>query len=103
MRTAPRRGFRRKCWCWSIPRLHAHLAGIDNKLQDVEFQLISHADALSDEKYDSEAARLYLNFLWLNLSLGSGTGGFPASVNPSVARRGLVSGPRFLLEAAPLS
>jgi hypothetical protein len=50
------------------------LAAIDRKLQDVEFQLISHSDALSDEKYDSEAARLYLNFLWLNLSLGSGTG-----------------------------
>jgi hypothetical protein len=47
---------------------------VDRKLQDVEFQLISHSDALSDEKYDSEAARLYLNFLWLNLSLGSGTG-----------------------------
>jgi hypothetical protein len=50
------------------------LDAIDRKLQDVEFQLISHSDALSDEKYDSEAARLYLNFLWLNLSLGSGTG-----------------------------
>jgi hypothetical protein len=47
---------------------------MDGKLQDVEFQLVSHSDALSDEKYDSEAARLYLNFLWLNLSLGSGTG-----------------------------
>jgi hypothetical protein len=50
------------------------LDAIDRKLEDVEFQLISHSDALSDEKYDSEAARLYLNFLWLNLSLGSGTG-----------------------------
>jgi hypothetical protein len=50
------------------------LDAIDQKLQDLEFQLISHSDALSDEKYDSEAARLYLNFLWLNLSLGSGTG-----------------------------
>jgi hypothetical protein len=47
---------------------------IDTRMQDVEFQLISRSDALSDEKYDSEAARLYLNFLWLNLSLGSGTG-----------------------------
>jgi hypothetical protein len=50
------------------------LDAIDRKLEEVEFQLISHSDALSDEKYDSEAARLYLNFLWLNLSLGSGTG-----------------------------
>jgi hypothetical protein len=47
---------------------------LDRTLQDVEFQLISHSDALSDEKYDSEAARLYLNFLWLNGSLGTGTG-----------------------------
>jgi len=49
------------------------LDAIDRKLRDVEFQIISHSDALSDEKNDSEA-RLYLNFLWLNLSLGSGTG-----------------------------
>jgi hypothetical protein len=49
------------------------LDAMDSKLQAVEFQLISHSDALSDDK-DTEAARLYLNFLWLNLSLGSGTG-----------------------------
>jgi hypothetical protein len=53
----------------------AALDAIDRKLQDVEFQMISHSDALSDEKNDAEA-RLYLNFLWLNLSLGSGTGKF---------------------------
>ncbi|HEX3744547.1 MAG TPA: hypothetical protein VHW09_11475 [Bryobacteraceae bacterium] len=50
------------------------LEEMDRKLSDVEFQLISHSDALSDEKYDTEAAKLYLNLLWLNLSLGSGTG-----------------------------
>jgi hypothetical protein len=50
------------------------LDAMDRKLQNVEFQLISHSDALSDEKYDAEAARLYLNFLWLNLSLGTGAG-----------------------------
>lgn len=52
----------------------AALDALDRKFQDVEFQLISHSDALSDEKYDSEALRLYLNLLWLNLSLNSGTG-----------------------------
>ena len=51
------------------------LDAIDRKLEGVEFQLISRSDALSDEKNDAEA-RLYLNFLWLNLSLGSGTGIF---------------------------
>ena len=56
------------------PQALAAMEAIDKKLQDVEFQMISHSDALSDEKYDSEAARLYLNLLWLNLSLGSGTG-----------------------------
>jgi hypothetical protein len=49
------------------------LDAMDKKLQDVEFELITRSDALSDDK-DSEAARLYLNLLWLNLSLGSGTG-----------------------------
>jgi hypothetical protein len=49
------------------------LDAMDRNLQNVEFQLLSPSDALSDEKYDSEAARLYLNLLWLNLSLGSGT------------------------------
>jgi hypothetical protein len=56
------------------PSAPAALDAMDRKLQDVEFQLISHADALSDEKYDSEAAHLYVNLLWLYLSLGSGTG-----------------------------
>ncbi|HUB81577.1 MAG TPA: hypothetical protein VMB03_22410 [Bryobacteraceae bacterium] len=50
------------------------LDDMERKLQYVEFQLISHSDALSDEKYDTEAAKLYLNFLWLDLSLNSGTG-----------------------------
>jgi hypothetical protein len=50
------------------------LDAMDRKLQDVEFELLTRSDLLSDDKYDSEAARLYLNFLWLYVSLGSGTG-----------------------------
>ena len=52
----------------------AELDAADRKLQAVEYRMITPADTLSDEKYNSEAARLYLNLLWLNLSLGSGTG-----------------------------
>lgn len=65
---------------------------LDRKLQDVEFQLISHSDALSDEKYDSDAARLYLNFLWLNGSLGTGTGKYSGGADyaPTETAIGLV-------------
>jgi hypothetical protein len=65
---------------------------LDRKLQDVEFQLISHSDALSDEKYDSEAAQLYLNFLWLNGSLGTGTGKYSGGADyaPTETAIGLV-------------
>jgi len=65
---------------------------LDGKLQDVEFQLISHSDSLSDEKYDSEAAQLYLNFLWLNGSLGTGTGKYSGGADyaPTETAFGLV-------------
>jgi hypothetical protein len=65
---------------------------LDRKLRDVEFQLISHSDALSDEKYDSEAGRLYLNFLWLNGSLGTGTGKYSGGADyaPTETSIGLV-------------
>jgi len=66
---------------------------LDGKLQDVEFQLISPSDALSDEKYDSDAARLYLNFLWLNGSLGTGTGKYSGGADyaPTETAIGLVN------------
>ena len=65
---------------------------LDRKLRDVEFQLISHSDALSDEKYDSEAARLYLNLLWLNGSLGTGAGKYSGGADyaPTETAIGLV-------------
>jgi hypothetical protein len=52
---------------------------IDEKLQAVERQLISRSDALSDDKYYVEAAKLYLNLLWLHGSVGTGTGKFAGS------------------------
>ncbi|MCX6630269.1 MAG: hypothetical protein NTW28_21840 [Candidatus Solibacter sp.] len=47
---------------------------IDNKMQDVEYQLITRADALSDDKYFQTAYNLYQNFLWLNGEIGTGAG-----------------------------
>jgi hypothetical protein len=74
---------------------------LDRKLQDVEFQLISHSDALSDEKYDSDGARLYLNFLWLNGSLGTGTGKYSGGADyaPTETAIGLVHGLETQLRA----
>ena len=47
---------------------------IDKKMQDVEYKLISRADALSDDKYFQTAYKLYMNFLWLNGEIGTGAG-----------------------------
>ena len=47
---------------------------IDKKMQDVEYQLITRADALSDDKYFQTAYNLYQNFLWLNGEIGTGAG-----------------------------
>lgn len=54
---------------------------IDGKLQEVEYRLISRSDALSDEKYYVEAAKLYLNLLWLNGTMGTGTGKYAGSAD----------------------
>jgi hypothetical protein len=54
---------------------------IDARLQAVESRLISHADTLSDDKYYMEQAKLYLNFLWLGGTMGTGTGKFAGSAD----------------------
>jgi hypothetical protein len=54
--------------------LIALIAGINRKLEDVEYQLITRADALSDDKYFQTAYNLYQNFLWLNGEIGTGAG-----------------------------
>ncbi len=50
------------------------IQAIDQKLQDVEYKLITRAEALSDDKYYVTAYKLYLNFIWLNGEIGSGAG-----------------------------
>jgi photosystem II stability/assembly factor-like uncharacterized protein len=47
---------------------------IDRKLQDVEYKLITRAEALSDDKYYVTQYKLYLNLIWLNGELGGGAG-----------------------------
>ena len=50
------------------------IGAINKKLEDVEYQLITRADALSDDKYFQTAYNLYQNFLWLNGEIGTGAG-----------------------------
>jgi photosystem II stability/assembly factor-like uncharacterized protein len=50
------------------------MTAIDQKMQDVEYKLISKWDALSDDKYFISADKLYLSFIWLNGEIGGGGG-----------------------------
>ena len=50
------------------------IANMNKKLEQVEYQLITRADALSDDKYFQTAYNLYQNFLWLNGEIGTGAG-----------------------------
>jgi hypothetical protein len=54
--------------------LISKIAAIDKTLQDVEFQLISRGDAMSDDKFFTSANKLYLNFIWMNAEIGTGGG-----------------------------
>ena len=54
--------------------LLASMDAIDKKMQDVEYKLISRADALSDDKYFVTQYKLYMNFLWLSGEIGGGAG-----------------------------
>jgi hypothetical protein len=50
------------------------IVNMNKKLEQVEYQLITRADALSDDKYFQTAYNLYQNFLWLNGEIGTGAG-----------------------------
>src|SRR5207302_6060223 len=65
---------------------------INGKMQDVEYQLITRADALSDDKYFQTAYKLYQNFLWLNGEIGTGAGDVQGSADygPTETAIGLV-------------
>jgi hypothetical protein len=67
---------------------------IDQKLQEVEYKLITRADALSDDKYFQTAYKLYMNFIWLNGEIGTGAGDVAGSADygPTETAIGLVLG-----------
>ena len=47
---------------------------IDKKMQDVEYKMITRAEALSDDKYFPTAYHIYMNLIWLNGEIGTGAG-----------------------------
>ncbi len=47
---------------------------MDQKMQSVEFKLITREDANSDDKYYTDAYKVYLNLIWLNGEVGTGAG-----------------------------
>ena len=55
-------------------RMSAAVNAMDEKIQAVEYQLMSRALAPSDDKIYASAYKDYYNLLWLNSEIGSGAG-----------------------------
>ena len=47
---------------------------MNNRLQDVEYEMFQKALAASDDKYYVSAFKIYYNLLWLNAEIGTGRG-----------------------------
>jgi hypothetical protein len=54
--------------------LEKPLRQLDQKLMDVELQLLSRTDLHSDDKWYVEKYRVYMNLVWLSAEVGSGGG-----------------------------
>ncbi len=54
---------------------------MDQKMQGVEYKLISKVEANSDDKYYVEPYKIYLNLIWLNGEVGTGAGDVAGSAN----------------------
>jgi photosystem II stability/assembly factor-like uncharacterized protein len=56
-------------------------AKMDQRMKDVEHELIARENLNSDDKYYSEANKLYLNLVWLNGAVGTGAGDVAGGAN----------------------
>ena len=63
------------------PELLKTVQEMDQKLTNVEFELITKTDANSDDKYFSDAYKVYLNLIWLNGEVGTGAGDVAGGVD----------------------
>jgi photosystem II stability/assembly factor-like uncharacterized protein len=67
-------------------------ADMDQKLEDVEYKLVSKALTTSDDKYFIAAYKIYFNLIWLNGEVGTGAGDVAggADYGPTDTARGLL-------------
>jgi hypothetical protein len=67
-------------------------ADMDQKLEDVEYKLVSRALTTSDDKYFIAAYKIYFNLIWLNGEVGTGAGDVAggADYGPTDTARGLL-------------
>lgn len=63
------------------PDLADTAAKVDARMKDVEHELIARENLNSDDKYYSEAPKLYLNLVWLNGEVGTGAGDVAGGAN----------------------
>src|SRR6202035_554253 len=65
---------------------------MDEKMQGVEYKLVSKALATSDDKYFIAAYKIYFNLIWLNGEVGTGAGDVAggADYGPTDTARGLL-------------
>jgi hypothetical protein len=63
------------------PELVKSVQAFDQKLQSVEYKLLSKALTPSDDKYFVSAYKTYFNLLWLNAEVGPGAGDVAGGTN----------------------
>ncbi len=65
---------------------------LDEKMQGVEYKLVSKALTTSDDKYFISAYKIYFNLIWLNGEVGTGAGDVAggADFGPTDTARGLL-------------
>ncbi len=57
------------------------MSDMDQKLQDVEYKLVSKALTYSDDKYFIAAYKIYFDLIWLNGEVGTGAGDVAGGAN----------------------
>jgi hypothetical protein len=65
----------------SKPDVVKSLEGMNKKILDVELQLVSRAEMLSDDKYFPEAYKIYMNLIWLSGGVGQGASDEAGSID----------------------
>jgi len=57
------------------------LEAMNKKILDVELQLVSRSEMLSDDKYFPEAYKAYMNLIWLSGGVGQGASDEAGSID----------------------